>query len=160
MYWQNLISPSLKPCCIQAPGLAVEDAAVLGELFARLHSSEQVPQLLEAFHDLRQERCSFVRTSELANAALVTMPPGEGREMRDAGMRMSLQDDSQNWDDEMLLDQWEQISQVFGYNAREAAEDWWLKWGVLSDSSRGANTHAPMQMMFQVSEVTSAVHSD
>jgi salicylate hydroxylase len=147
---------SLKPCCTHGASLAVEDAVVLGTLLSRLHSHEQIPQLLEAFQDLRQDRCTFVHTSEIGNAALCRMPPGEDRDARDAHMRHSIETGEEHWDEGALLEQWESISEVFAYNAREDAEDWWWKWGVLGDSSQvdGAfGMPEPFEMKFEVTTV-------
>ncbi|KAF9447713.1 FAD/NAD(P)-binding domain-containing protein, partial [Macrolepiota fuliginosa MF-IS2] len=141
-----------QPCTMQGPSLAVEDAAVLGVLMSRLSTREQIPQLLEAFHDVRHERCIQVHTTELRNAMLVTLPPGEDREMRDAGMRLSLPAVETNWDDTKLREQWDEIGEVFGYNAREAAEDWWVKWGSLG-STAGYPVHEPLDLIFEVTKV-------
>ena len=41
----------------------------------------------------------------------------------------------QGWDEDKMRMQWEQICEVLGYNAREAAEDWWVSWGILRERS-------------------------
>ncbi|KAJ3564100.1 hypothetical protein NP233_g8513 [Leucocoprinus birnbaumii] len=141
----------LMPCTMQNSSLATEDAAVLGSLMSHLSSRDQIPQLLEAFQEIRQARCLQVQESESRNAMLVTLPPGEDREMRDAGMARSLQVDT-TWDDSMLREQWEEIGEVFGYNATEAAEDWWIKWGVLGNAVEQP-IRPPLELVFQVTEV-------
>lgn len=118
-----------KPCCIHSASLVTEDAVVLGTLFERLTHREQIPQLLEAFWELRQNRCHIVHTSELATSTVLSLPPGEDREARDASFRLSLVEET--WDEDKLLEQWDVIAAVFGYHARESAEDWWIKWGKL-----------------------------
>ncbi|TFK32800.1 hypothetical protein BDQ12DRAFT_638327 [Crucibulum laeve] len=120
-------------CTIQNTGIAVEDAAVLGQLLSRVRTSKQIPQLLDAFQDLRHSRCEQVKQSELSNIALLSMPSGPDRDARDAGMRLSLSAVHRKWDDEQLQEQWNDIGQIFGYNACEAADDWWTKWGALTD---------------------------
>ncbi|KAF9005899.1 hypothetical protein BDQ17DRAFT_1303286 [Cyathus striatus] len=142
------IYSNFQPCTIHNNSLAIEDAAVLGGLMSRLHSSEQIPQLLDAFQDLRRERCVEVRKSELRNAELVTLPPGEARDSRDAGMQLSLTE--QDWSDEQLREQWENIGEVFGYDAQEEAEDWWIKWGSLGDCRP---FHEPFNLVFEVTQV-------
>lgn len=117
---------------------------------SRLRTRDQIPQLLDAFQDLRHNRCRQVHQSELGNAALVMLPPGDRREMRDAGMRPSLTETKIKWSDEQLRDQWDQIGEVFGYNAREAAEDWWIKWGALSEVRA---PQEPVDLVFQVTRV-------
>ena len=124
-----------QPCSTQGAGLAVEDAAVLGVLMSHLRAWEQIPQFLEAFQDLRQPRSIEVKASELQNAALCTLPPGEARNGRDAAMRLSsTANPDDDWDDTSLREQYDTIGTIFGYNAIEAAEDWWLKWGILGDT--------------------------
>jgi salicylate hydroxylase len=125
-----------QPHSTQSASMAVEDAEVLGVLMAHLQSLEQLPQLTEGFQELRRKRCEFINDGELSNASLTTMPAGEMRDMRDAGLRESLKTGIENWDDGALRDQWEQIEEGFAYHAREASEDWWKKWGSLGDSAK------------------------
>ncbi|KAF9045794.1 FAD/NAD-P-binding domain-containing protein [Hymenopellis radicata] len=115
------------PFTIHGQSLAVEDAVVLGTLFSRLSRWDQIPQLLDGFQELRQERCHYVHASEVSTASVLSMPPGEARQKRDMDLNVSLAQD-ETWDEGKLLGQWEVIAAVFGYNAREAAEDWWIKW--------------------------------
>jgi salicylate hydroxylase len=107
---------------------------------------------MEAFQDIREARCTHVRLSELHNAALVTLPPGEDRTMRDAAMKLSLDADA-DWDDTRLRAQWEEIGEVFGYNALEAAEDWWIKWGSIGDSAKVASFQEPIGLLFAVTKI-------
>ena len=76
--------------------------------------------------------------------------------MRDAGMRLSLMSGARHWDDNQLREQWEEISEVFGYNAREAAEDWWIKWGSLGQHNKDLPVHEPLDLRFEVTEVASS----
>jgi len=132
--------------------LAVEDAAVLGVLMSHVRTHDQIPQLLEAYHEIRAQRVKHVQESELSNAGLVSLPDGEIQQLRDAAMRKSLEPASTEWNDEQLLQQWEEIGEIFGYNASEAAEDWWVKWGTLGDVARNLTAHQPMGFMFQVTK--------
>jgi salicylate hydroxylase len=92
--------------------------------------------LLEAYQDLRQDRCQFVKDTEMVNAAICTMPPGEARDERNAGMRNSLMEpDQEHMDDSDLLAQWEEIGAMFGYEVHEATEDWWVKFGYLGQNT-------------------------
>jgi salicylate hydroxylase len=65
----------------------------------------------------------------------VTLPPGEDRDLRDETMGLSMRAVNARWDDTMLREQWDEFGDVFGYNAMEAAEDWWIKWGSLGSGS-------------------------
>lgn len=148
------LTPRAQPCGMHGASLAVEDAAVLGTLMSRLQSVEQIPQLLDAFQDLRQNRCDRVHTSEVNNVVLVGLPPGETREMRDAGLRVSLEEREGYWDDEgHMREQWDEVGDVFGYNAREAAEDWWVKWGALGNSTKVTSLHEPFDVVYEISQI-------
>jgi salicylate hydroxylase len=131
--------------------LAVEDAVVFGVLFSHLRSHQQIPIFTEAYQDLRMSRCISVTESELSNAHLVQLPPGEARDQRDASMRASRASGHEHWDEGQLRKQWEEIASVFGYCARDAAEDWWVNWGVLRERSEAIN---PLEFKFEaVTEV-------
>lgn len=131
---------------MHGPSLAVEDAVVFGVLFSRLRSYDQIPILTEAYQDLRFARCKNVHESELSNARLVWLPPGADREARNAYMKMSMKSGKEHWDDSELREQWEEIAGVFGYSARDAAEDWWVNWGSLRERSQAMN---PLDYKFE-----------
>lgn len=40
-------------------------------------------------------------------------------------------------DDKELRAQFQEIFEVWGYDARDAAEDWWVQWGVLGERALG-----------------------
>jgi salicylate hydroxylase len=39
------------------------------------------------------------------------------------------------WDDDAYLGIWGQLCEVWAYNAFDAADDWWVQWGVLRERS-------------------------
>lgn len=140
-----------QPCSMHGPSLAMEDAVVFGVLFSRLRNYGQIPILTEAYQDLRMSRCKMVNEGELNNARLVWMPPGKAREQRDAYMKASRASGNEHWDEGQLRKQWEEIAGVFGYCARDAAEDWWVNWGALRERSQAMN---PLEFDYQtVTEV-------
>ena len=53
LYYISYRLTSLQPYRAQGAGMAIEDAAVLGDLFSRVSSLKQVPALLQAYQDLR-----------------------------------------------------------------------------------------------------------
>jgi len=121
---------------------------------SHLRTWEQIPQFLEAFQDLRQPRSIEVKASELQNAALCTLPPGEMRDGRDAAMRLSSNaDPDADWDDTSLREQYDTIGTIFGYNAIEAAEDWWLKWGILGDTNTPNHVTTDFFSKFAITKV-------
>ena len=105
--------------------IAVEDAVVFGCLFSHLRSMEQVPSFLSAYQELRQQRCEMVGRSDLKSAGLMSLPPGPAADARDENMRRQLQE----WDEGMLKASFEEIAEIFGYDAGDAAEEWWINWG-------------------------------
>ncbi|KDQ52199.1 hypothetical protein JAAARDRAFT_484802 [Jaapia argillacea MUCL 33604] len=118
--------------------MAIEDAAVLGNLFSRLSCIKQSPRLLTAYEELRQPRCSMVRESEYRKREFVVLPAGPEQtlrdtSLRDAASRAALVDVDQvsEVDEEYLRGEWEEYLKLFDYCARDAAEDWWTKWGGL-----------------------------
>ncbi|KAF7354633.1 3-hydroxybenzoate 6-hydroxylase 1 [Mycena sanguinolenta] len=124
--------PSI-PHSTHGVSMAIEDAEALGVLMSHLSSPEQIPQLTEGFQELRQKRCDFIHFGEMSNWAFSMMPPGEERDSRNTLLRESLKTGIEHWDDGMLREQWEQIEVGFAYHMREAAEDWWMKWGSLGN---------------------------
>ncbi|OCH96366.1 FAD/NAD(P)-binding domain-containing protein [Obba rivulosa] len=105
--------------------MAVEDAVVFGRLFSNLRSWSQVPSFLSAFQELRQARCDAVLQSDIANAKLVALPPGPYADARNADMHRQLDD----WDEGALKENFEAIAEIFGYDAGDAADEWWVDWG-------------------------------
>lgn len=142
--------------------MAIEDAAALGSLMSRLRTWDQLPMLLNAFQDLRRDRCMDVGLTELNNATLVTLPPGPTRDGRDAGFRQALallqqaEENGERWSDAQLRDQWDEIGYVFAYNARDAAEDWWVEWGALGEGSKALMMHDPLNLSFSIMTETSS----
>jgi len=60
----------------------------------------------------------------------------------------------ERWSEGQLREQWEEIAGVFGYNARDAAEDWWVNWGALRERSQSMN---PLDFKFEMEVITSPV---
>ncbi|PCH44468.1 FAD/NAD(P)-binding domain-containing protein [Wolfiporia cocos MD-104 SS10] len=122
-----------QPGGTHGPSIAVEDAVVFGSLFERLSSWEQVPSFLSAYQELREARCAEVKASDIRNAQMVAMPPGPARDARDEDMRKNSADE---WDEGTTKQNFEEMAWVFGYDARDAADEWWVNWGRFSESAR------------------------
>lgn len=127
----------------QGPGrtyacsLALEDAAILGTLFSRLRSRDQVPTLLYAFQDLHKGRADAVAALEIKNADVALSNPPR---VRDGLVRWSAlpadepeppSAESGPTDAELA-----DIMEVWGYFAIDAADEWWVDWGLLRERSR------------------------
>lgn len=132
--------------------MAVEDAVVLGSLFSHLRSMDQTQTFLDAYEQLRQRRCDVVRLADLANAHMMVIPAGPEQDARDESMRQD--QSSHEWDeldDGMLQKQFEEISEIFGYDAGDAAEEWWVSWGRFYEQARAH----PSMMQLDFSESSS-----
>ena len=109
---------------------------MFGGLFSRLRSWDQVPSLMEAYQDLRQERVHSAACQDQSNADIAWLPPGPHRDARDAAMRADKQCVIGEFSDRMLRDQWDALSEIFGYSAIDAAADWWAGWGTLAEMAK------------------------
>jgi salicylate hydroxylase len=151
--------------------MAVEDGAVLGALFSHLRDVDQIRPLMDAFQELRQKRCQALHLSELKNSEVNWLPPSPDRDARDKRLRsMSAppilghqQEEaigeegnkaSTGWDEGRLREEWERVGGMFGYEAKEAAEDWWVHWGTLRESSKEIRAFDPLDLRVQVTRVT------
>jgi salicylate hydroxylase len=122
--------------------MAIEDGAVLAKLFSHLLSDDQVPSFLRAFNDLRYERVSKMMQSEMRNIFSMTLPPGETQQRRDQDMRDKQAAGKNVLESEGgdIAQQWEEIKVMFGYDAEDEADNWWVKWGLLRERARGLVT--------------------
>ncbi|EIN05952.1 FAD/NAD(P)-binding domain-containing protein [Punctularia strigosozonata HHB-11173 SS5] len=136
--------------------LALEDAAVFGTLFSRLKNWDQVPQLLEAYQDLRQLRCTAVNQREVANKELVQIPPGPMRHNRDEEMRKAMQSGHDHWDESKLKKQWDEIAEVFAYNAFDASDDWYVSWGAIMEASRARAACDDLSVQVEIADAPAA----
>jgi len=59
--------------------------------------------------------------------------PGHERQARDNDMQKLLHAGQHKWDDDAYLGIWGQLCQVWAYDAFDAADDWWVQWGVLRE---------------------------
>lgn len=113
--------------------MAVEDAAVLGAIFSRLRSRDQIKPFLSAYEELRVQRCWDIQQSESANSASVMLPDGPAQEARDESMRAAAARSTGGWDESMFRHLWEDIRILFAYDPEEDAEEWWQAWGLLRE---------------------------
>ena len=88
--------------------------------------------------------------------AFVPDPPGPQRDARDEFMRKARNSGKLDWSDSpetYLRKQWEELGEVFGYNAYEEADTWWVEWGILHQRLKGKEStlFIPSQVVVQVS---------
>ena len=77
-------------------------------------------------------------------------------------MRAGLNKGELDWteaNEDYLREQWEEFCGVFGYNAFEEADTWWVEWGTLLQRASGTMTLPSMGFLSEVFvEERNAVH--
>ncbi|KAI0266066.1 hypothetical protein BC834DRAFT_843152 [Gloeopeniophorella convolvens] len=127
-----LIGEAAHPQCAGTTygcSLAIEDAAALGALFARLPNAAHVPVLLSAFQDLRRPRADALTALEAANARVARAAPARVRDglVRFAALVPGVDPEPAELTDDELAD----VASVWAYDAVDAADGWWVEWGLL-----------------------------
>ena len=130
----NVADSLPQPYRAQGAAMAIEDAAVLGNLLSRLSHPSHLKPLLQAYEDLRLPRTAETQRQSRLNQTIFHLPDGPEQEQRDADMRKAaeyelrgaggLSEGSANqWADEK-----KNVAQ-FAYDADEAAEQWYREGG-------------------------------
>ncbi|KAF8155333.1 hypothetical protein K438DRAFT_1987048 [Mycena galopus ATCC 62051] len=131
----------IPPGSVQESAMSLEDGAVLARLFTHLLSRDQITQFLWAFQDIRQTRCGAVAKSATNCMHYMCMPKGEEQEARDATMRAKKAAGVQVLQaggDQEETPEWQEVKEVFGYDAEDEADNWWIGWGSLKYKSAAA----------------------
>ncbi|KAI9463897.1 FAD/NAD(P)-binding domain-containing protein [Boletus coccyginus] len=133
----------------QGCAVAVEDAAVLGNLFSHLSSRAQIAPLLRAYESIRFARATATQASSRLNQYIFHLPDGPEQEDRDRQMRAAMEvalsevgDDVRRRVESTAIDgdplnhdnanQWADKAKSwvqFGYNADVESEKWWAEHG-------------------------------
>ncbi|GBE85602.1 FAD-dependent monooxygenase OpS4 [Sparassis crispa] len=122
------------PYRAQGAAMAIEDAATLGKLLSHLSSMEQLTALLNAYQDLRLPRTAATQASSRLNQKIFHLPDGPEQEARDTAMRTAMEAEfagsvaGSEGNPNQWADQRKNEIQ-FGYDAEEAAEQWWREVG-------------------------------
>jgi salicylate hydroxylase len=132
---------TLQPCSTQSCSLSIEAAAVLSALLSYVRSPDRIPHLVSAYETIRRERSKFLHEVEVSSVTQSMFPPGPEREARDFEMQKLLHARQHKWNDDAYLGVWGQLCQVWAYDAFDAADDWWVQWGVLRE--RSMTVHDP-----------------
>src|SRR5487761_1708857 len=129
--------------------MSLEDASVLAKLFSHLRDEDQIPSFLYAFQNLREERCQKNRTIDIGNILFMMEPEGEGTAQRDAMMR-SKHDEGRNVlsgdDEDSNVAQWDYNRELFGYDAEDEADNWWVQWGLLQERAKASQREDESQL--------------
>ncbi|KAI0090692.1 FAD/NAD(P)-binding domain-containing protein [Irpex rosettiformis] len=114
------------PGTTYATAAGLEDAVVLGTLFSHLSSTNQITTLLNAYQEIRETRCRILAHTDTSNASLMMLPPGPARDARDR----ILSAPKNEWDeDSATRKEFDGLAELFGYEAEDAAMQWWVDWG-------------------------------
>ncbi|KAH7912418.1 FAD/NAD(P)-binding domain-containing protein [Hygrophoropsis aurantiaca] len=138
------------PYRAQGSAMAVEDAAVLGNLFSHLSSRTQITPLLYAYQSIRYTRTANTQASSRLNQKIFHLPDGPEQEERDKQMRAAMEDALREARGERShspssttagnANQWADKAKnmiQFGYDADEEAEKWWRDNGESVNGSQG-----------------------
>lgn len=117
--------------------MAIEDAAVLGNLFSRLSHKSQIKPLLNAYQELRHARTADAQAQSRLNQKIFHLHDGPEQRARDDSMKRAMLghkdvvDGSPNqWADK------KKSEALFGYDADKEVEKWWEEKGAKEVGAR------------------------
>jgi len=126
------------PYRAQGAAMAIEDAAVLGNLLSRISHISQLEPLLKAYQDLRLPRTAIVQESSRLNQRIFHLPDGPEQRERDENMRKAMALELAGKTAELQREsvgnqnQWADKSKsdsLFGYDADAEVDKWWASHG-------------------------------
>ncbi|KAJ7823426.1 hypothetical protein B0H14DRAFT_2826750 [Mycena olivaceomarginata] len=137
--------------------IALEDAAFIGKIFSHTNDPDRISEFLYAFQEHREARCSRIREIDMEYIQAMTTPAGEKHDQRDAGMRAN-HAAGKNAMEGNFSQMLEEFRTVFGYDAMDDADEWWINWGRFRDAAAARTSINFSQAAF--SSVTSSVEND
>lgn len=106
-------------------------------------------RLLSAYQEIRQERCEVTVKSDADLMTFTTLPPGPARDARTEGFRLTREKmdllDWTNISEDLLRDSWEEFRFSFAYDAYDAADEWWVNWGLTYERMNAAQGKSGMR---------------
>jgi salicylate hydroxylase len=118
--------------------MAIEDAAVIGNLLSRISHLSQLKPLLNAYQDLRHSRTSVAQESSRLNRKTYNLPDGPEQRERDKNMRramaLELSGSLEVFQRDSVADledseESKKSDAMFGYDADAEVERWWSAHG-------------------------------
>lgn len=114
------------PYRAQGAAMAVEDAAVLGSLFAQYSEEYSVEYLLNAYEELRIPRTTAVQKDSATNAEVFHLPDGPAQQARDAGWKVAgTVGGTHASGSQVILQPTIPDKDLYGYDVYAAVEQWW-----------------------------------
>ncbi|THV05218.1 FAD/NAD(P)-binding domain-containing protein [Dendrothele bispora CBS 962.96] len=118
------------PYRAQGSAMAIEDAAVLGNLFSRLSGRHDIPGLLRAYQDIRLNRTASAQAASYSNRENYHLEDGAEQEARDALMKAAMlkELDAEADENKGNPNAWSdkaKSAETFDYDADAAVENWW-----------------------------------
>ncbi|KAK7029274.1 FAD-binding-3 domain-containing protein [Favolaschia claudopus] len=113
--------------------VALEDGLFIGKIFSHTRNASRVPELLRAFQQHRGPRCSRLRQMEKEYIFQMILPDGDYQAGRDAAMR-ERHAAGRNVLDGDFQQMMEDYEFMYGYEAADDADEWWMTWGRYHDS--------------------------
>ncbi|KAG1807966.1 FAD/NAD(P)-binding domain-containing protein [Suillus subaureus] len=120
----------------QGLAMAIEDAAVLGNIFSHCSDRSDILPLLYAYQSIRYDRATATQKSSSLNRHILHKPDGPDQEARDRDMRVAMEEGlriARGEPSTVMLagnaNQWADKTKSniqFGYDADEESEKWWL----------------------------------
>jgi len=128
-----------QPYKSQGSAMAIEDAAVLGNLLSRISRISQLGPLLEAYQGLRLGRTASVQESSRLSGQILHLPDGPEQRERDERMRKAMALELSSGSSGELLrelagnDNLRAVKRendvLFGYDADAEVDRWWAAHG-------------------------------
>jgi salicylate hydroxylase len=130
------------PYRAQGAAMAIEDAAVLGNMFSRFSDKRQIEPMLRAYEKLRHKRASATQAASRMNQETFHYADGPEQAARDAAIREAWEMDlaiergerAPPTDEETLdnPNQWADRAKArrqFAYDADQVVDEWWAAGG-------------------------------
>ncbi|KAF7345102.1 FAD-binding-3 domain-containing protein [Mycena venus] len=124
----------LPPGSLHSYSISLEDGLFIGKIFSHTRNTDRVPEFLRAFQEHREPRCTRIRQIEKEYIFYITLPEGEMQAARDASLRErhAAGENALGGDLQQMA---EDLRMVFGYDAADDADEWWVTWGRYHRSS-------------------------
>ncbi|KAJ6589226.1 hypothetical protein B0H19DRAFT_233413 [Mycena capillaripes] len=121
------------PGAFHGYSLALEDGAFIGKVFSHTRDPDRIPEFFNAFQEHREPRCTSIRDMDIQYVQVITMPDGEMQAGRDSDMLANhkVGHNAMDGDMQQML---EDFRVVFGYDAMDDADEWWMSWGRFRDT--------------------------